>query len=223
MPYLAARRDWNVVSWTLIFAAVFTLLPAAWFGFAGNLALLGQWSSQEFSTQFGQNEIWFPNQALRGVLMRYLTVIDYSQLPDSNYPLVHFAAVDARTVRAIWVVLAGLVYCGLLVIAHLRKDSDGLIEHGLAFCLLALLEPFTQKYALVVLLWPAIVAGRLIRLSAVRILVYMTAALVLIQPLAPRAAAQRLLQVMGLDFAATALLAIAMAYASLQEENNLTL
>ena len=35
-----------------------------------------------------------PNQSLRGVLMRYFTVIDYSRVPDSNYPQVNIAAFD---------------------------------------------------------------------------------------------------------------------------------
>jgi hypothetical protein len=40
--------------------------------------------------------------------------------------------------------------------------------------------------------------------------------LVLVQPLAPGSAAQRLLQVIGLDFAATSVMALSLAYASLK-------
>ncbi|MBI2150400.1 MAG: DUF2029 domain-containing protein, partial [Acidobacteria bacterium] len=78
VPYLLARRDWKVVSYALVFLMAFTLLPSFYFGFRGNLDLLGQWFSQEFQTQLSESEIWFPNQSLRGVLMRYLTVMDYS-------------------------------------------------------------------------------------------------------------------------------------------------
>jgi hypothetical protein len=83
----------------------------------------------------------------------------------------------------------------------------GLTE-ALAFTGLILLQPFSQKYALVVLLWPAIVAGRLVGQDARgRVLVYAAIAAALVQPLIKGAAAQRLLQALGFDFLATALLA----------------
>ena len=82
----------------------------------------------------------------------------------------------------------------------------GLAE-ALAFTALILLQPFSQKYALVVLLWPAIVAGRLAVSNPARSLLYAAIGLTLVQPLINGAAAQRLLQVLGLDFLATALLA----------------
>jgi hypothetical protein len=93
----------------------------------------------------------------------------------------------------------------LIVAARYRKTMFGLTE-GLAFAALVLLEPFSQKYALVVLLWPAIIAGRLAR-SRARGLLYLAIALALVQALINGSAAQRLLQVLGLDFLATALLA----------------
>ena len=104
---------------------------------------------------------------------------------------------DPATIRLVWAVVAGAAYVALLLIADKRRHSNGWIEHGLAFCLLALLEPFTQKYALVVLLWPALVAGRLVEHAPLKVLIYASIAFVLIQPLVPGAAAQRLLQVLG--------------------------
>ena len=206
VPFLAARREWKVVAWTLAFTGMLLLLPALYFGFNANLDLLAQWTRQEFSTQTGQAEIWFPSQSIRGVLMRYLTVVDYSLVPDSNYPLVHFAELSPGGVRLLWAGLAGLGYAALLVIAaRYRKTVFGLIE-GLAFAALILLEPFSQKYALVVLLWPAIVAGRLAKGRA-RGLLYAAIAVAIVQPLINGSAAQRLLQVLGLDFLATGLLA----------------
>ena len=124
LPYLMVRRQWRVVGWTLVLTTVFLLLPALHFGFGENLDLLAQWARQEFSTQTGQSEIWFPSQSLRGVLMRFLTVIDYSQVPDPNYPLVHVLEMDPGTIRSLWLALAGAAYAGLLVIAALRKDAD---------------------------------------------------------------------------------------------------
>jgi len=220
VPHLAARRDWKVVSRTLGFVALLALLPSFYFGFRGNLNLLGQWFSQEWQTQLGSSEVWFPNQSLRGVLMRYLTVIDYSQVPDSNYQQIHFAALDPELVRAVWLIVAAVAYIGLLGIAARRRHTQGWLEHGLAFCFLALLEPFTQKYALAVLLWPALIAGSLLTKGSVRVLIYISTALVLIQPFTPGSAAQRLLQVLGFDFAAVVLLTVAVLVACLKFSND---
>lgn len=93
-PYLGVRRQWRVLLWTLVFAVVLTLLPAAYFGWRGNATLLRQWASQEFQTQLGAAEVWFPSQSLRGVLMRYLVEIDYAKLPDPNYHNVNLLAFD---------------------------------------------------------------------------------------------------------------------------------
>jgi hypothetical protein len=93
--------------------------------------------------------------------------------------------------------------------ASRRGDSNEWLDHALAFCLVALLEPFTQKYAMALLLWPALTAGSLLKKDlghAPRILIYMATVLALIQPLIPGAAAQRLLQVLGFDFVAASLL-----------------
>jgi hypothetical protein len=81
--------------------------------------------------------------------------------------------------------------------------------------MIAILEPFTQKYALAILLWPAIVAGAIASNQRLRICLHVATILVLIQPLTPGASAQRFLQVLGLDFAAAALLTAVLAAACL--------
>jgi hypothetical protein len=215
LPYLAVRREWKAVGYTAAFVVFLALLPAFYFGVSGNFDLLGQWFAQESHTQLSESEIWFQSQSLRGVLMRYLTVIDYSQVPDSNYARINITAINPGAVRLLWMIVACAIYGGFLVIAHRRRHSDGWLDHGLAFCLLALLEPFTQKYVLTVLLWPALAATGLMTNSRLRILIYCATVLVLIQPLAPGAGAQRLLQVLGMDFAATLLLTLALVAACL--------
>jgi len=141
-------------------------------------------------------------------------VVDYSLVPDSNYPQVHIAALDPGLVRWIWLIVAAAAYAAFLVASGRRRNTNGWFDHGLAFCLLPLLEPFTQKYALAVLLWPALIAGFLIAKPGLRILIYLSIVLALVQPLAPGSATQRLLQVLGLDFAVTLFLTAAIAYAS---------
>jgi alpha-1,2-mannosyltransferase len=216
IPYLAVRREWKTVANTVAFAVFLSLLPSLYFGLSGNFDLLNQWYAQESQTQLGKSEIWFPNQSLRGVLMRYLTVIDYSHVPDSNYAPVNIAAMDPARVRLLWVILAGAIYAGFLLLAHRRRKSNGWLDLGLAFCLLALLEPFTQKYALVILLWPAIAVAGSMNNRPVRILMYCATVLVLIQPLVPGATAQRLMQVLGFDFGAALLLTVAIGAAAVE-------
>lgn len=215
LPYLLVRRNWKQAAWTLGFVLALALVPSLYFGVSKNFDLLGQWFVQESHTQLSENEIWFPNQSLRGVLMRYLTVIDYSRVPDSNYAQVNIAAMNPETVRILWMALAGVSYLGFLFLANRRRSGDGWLDHALAFCLVALLEPFSQKYALAVLLWPALVAAGLMKKPQLRILIYCAATLAVVQPLVPGAAAQRQLQVLGLDFAATLMLTLAVTWACL--------
>jgi Glycosyltransferase family 87 len=209
LPYLAVRRQFKPVLYAIGFVVVFVFLPSMYFGVSQNINLLGQWYAQESGTQLSQSEIWFPSQSLRGVLMRYLTVVDYSQVPDSNYAHINIAAVNPATVRLLWIFFAGGVYVGFLFLANRLRDDEDWATHGLAFCLLPLLEPFSQKYALSALLWPAIIAAGLWHNRPTRMLIYIATILVLVQPLAPGASAQRLMQVFGLDFVATLLLAMA--------------
>jgi hypothetical protein len=172
--------------------------------------------------QLGVKETWFPNQSLRGVLMRYWTVLDYSQVPDSNYPLVHLAVIDPVWIRLLWIIAAGAGYSALLLLANSRRDRDDWVGHALAFSALTLLQPFSQKYVLAVLLSPAIIAARLATQPDVpkRIRALMVAAivLVLIQPLAPGANSQRLLQVLGLDFMASTLMCSVLVWSVWREQ-----
>jgi hypothetical protein len=193
-----------------MFTVALLLLPSIYFGLDGNLNLMVEWARQEFATQTGQSEIWFPSQSLRGVLMRYLTVIDYSQVPDSNYRLVHIAALDPGAVRWLWMISAVVGYACLLALTSRNHKHFSFLPEALAFTTLILFQPFSQKYALVVLLWPALVAGRT-RGDGVsgwqRGILYLAAGLAVVQPLISGAAAQRLMQVLGFDFLVTALVA----------------
>jgi hypothetical protein len=216
LPYLAVRRKWSTAGCTLMFVALFAMLPTLYFGFGNNLRLLREWFSQETHTQLSESEIWFPNQSLRGVLMRYLTVIDYSQVPDSNYVQVNILALNPSSVRLIWMGLAIIVYAAFLWFANQRRQTPDWLGGGLAFCLIAILEPFTQKYALSILLWPVMIVASSQWKARGRLLLYSAAILALVQPLTPGANAQRFLQVLGLDFAAAALITAVFSAACLE-------
>jgi hypothetical protein len=209
VPYLLVRRQWKMVQGAAVILIVLTLLPSFYFGFGKNVDLLAEWFNQEFRIQTGQDEIWFPSQSLRGVLMRYMTAVDYSQVPDSNYPAVNAANLLPRTVRMVWFSTASAIYAAFLALVHSRHKREAWIDAGLAFCLVALLEPFTQKYALVIVLWPALAAGRLFARAPG--LICLSTGLALIQPIMPGSQAQRFMQVLGFDFAAMVVLAVALA------------
>jgi len=221
VPYMAVRRYWRAVGYTMGFLCLLAILPGFYFGFGGNFSLLGQWFAQETQTQISDVEIWFPSQSVRGVLMRYLTVIDYSQVPDSNYPKVNIFAFSPSIVRALWFVIATAAYAFFLLLVQPRRNISEPLQAGLGFCLIALLEPFTQKYVVAILLWPVIVAAKLGPKAPYRTVLYLATILVVIQPVTPGADAQRLLQVLGLDFAAAALLTVVVTAACFQISGNL--
>jgi hypothetical protein len=205
VPYIAARRHFRVAALTMAFVLGLTLLPAAYFGWRGNIGLLRQWVAQEWGTGSLRESMWFPSQSLGGVLQRYLTSIDYSQWPDPNYPRTNFVSMDPRIVRGLWVALAAMGYAGLLLLARTTPRRMSLLTDSLAFCALPLLQPFSHRIELVVLLWPAMLAGALLaRREAFSLwpqaFLYAAVAIEAIEPLVPGGQAQRLFQAAGVDF-----------------------
>lgn len=140
--------------------------------------------------------------------MRYLTVVDYSQVPDSNYAQVNVLSLDPSLVRLIWIILVVTGYACFLWLGNRRRHFPDWLGQALGFCLIAILEPFTQKYALVILLWPAIVLASTEWKSGHSYLLFGATVFALVQPLTPGANAQRLLQVLGLDFMVASLLTV---------------
>ena len=212
LPYVAARRQMRVAFLTGAFAVGLTLLPAVHFGWRGNIALLRQWTAQEWGTGSLGQQAWFPSQSLGGVLQRYLTAMDYSNWPDPNYPHVNFVAMDPRIVRVIWMVLTVIGYGGLLLLARAAPARLDSLTDALSFCALPLLQPFAYRPEMVVLLWPAMTAGALLsRREALprwpRMLLWAAVLLEALEPLTPGSEMQRFFQAAGVDCWATCLLA----------------
>src|SRR5207244_1321573 len=134
VPYLVARRKLAAAAWSLLFTVCLTLLPSVFIGFNRNADLLREWAQQEISIQLGDTEIWFPNQSLRGVMMRYLTYVDYTRVPDHNYPLVNFADFNPYAVAVLWRVAVATIYLLFLAICRWRADDHWKYD-ALAFCL----------------------------------------------------------------------------------------
>jgi hypothetical protein len=214
VPYLVARKRSAVAVLAVALAVLLTLLPAAYFGWHTNASLLHQWARQELGVASTAGEpglIGFPSQSLHSVLMRFFVSLNYAQLTDSDYPKLNLGNFDPRAVEVLWLLLAAAGYVGLLVLARRAKSND-LTVHAVAFCALLLLQPFTQIGDLVILLWPVAVAIAALRddvdLPAwTRAALYVAMSLMVLKPLIPDRNAQRLLQVLGVDFIATSLLA----------------
>jgi Glycosyltransferase family 87 len=214
VPYLLARKRAAVAVLAVALTVILTLFPAGYFGWRTNASLLHQWADQELGVASTAGEpglVGFPSQSLHSVLMRFFASLNYAELTDSNYPKLNLGNFDPRVVEVLWLLLALAGYSGLLLLARRAKSND-LTVHGVAFCALLLLQPFTQIGDLVILLWPIAVAVAALRddgdLSAwTRAALYTALSLMVLKPLIPDRNAQRLLQVLGVDFIATSLLA----------------
>jgi hypothetical protein len=229
VPYLAARRRTRMALQTLVLIGGLTLLPAAYFGWTGNLRLLREWAAQEWATGSLQVGMWFPHQSLSGILQRYLTLMDYSTWTDGNYVQLHLLHLSPVYIPWIWALLAASAYLGLLWMARQTVETGKnrapvLVMDSLAFCALPLLEPFAHRIAFVVLLWPAMVAAALLAREGIpspwsKALIYAAATIEAIEALTPGARMQRLFQILGVDFWATCILAAGLLTAWLEWRN----
>jgi hypothetical protein len=215
VPYLLAIGRRRVAVWTIAVALGLTLAPAAFFGPHKFVQLAEQWGTQEFGVALAAGEpsiIGFPSQSLHSVMMRYFVSLDYSKLSDPHYPKFNVAAANPGVVEWVWALLAVAGYTMLLLFAHREIGGDALAVHGVAFCGLLLLQPFTQTTDMVVLLWPIVVAAAYLRRGGgsprwARATLYVSLSLMTLQALLPTAAVHRTLEVLGTNFWLTCLLA----------------
>jgi hypothetical protein len=219
VPYLAARRQYRVVAITLGVVVLLALVPAVYFGWSGNADLLHQWVEQEWGTGSLSNAIWYPSQSLGGILNTYLNKTDRSKWPDPNYPDLQLFSVDPAVIRIIWITLVGVAYSTLLWVARRKSDSPSWLTDALAFAALPLLQPFAHRIVFVVLLWPLMVVAAVLSREGLtarsKYLLYVAATIFVIEPFLPGSKLHRLLEIGGLDFLATSLLAVGLLIACL--------
>ena len=220
MPYIAVRKGVRAALLMAVFLGGLMLLPAAYFGWSGNVSLTRDWITQERSTSNLTAEAWFPGQSLAGIMERYVTVMDYSKWSDRNYVQLHLLHLNPRLVELMWYGLAGAAYLGLLWVARRASEHSELefpilggvlLTDALAFCAMLLLSPFAHRIAFVVLLWPAIIAAALLARPGfpsprAKLLIWLAVAIETIEPLLSSAKMQRLFQVIGVDFWAACIL-----------------
>ncbi|MGD0697212.1 MAG: glycosyltransferase family 87 protein [Terriglobia bacterium] len=202
LPFLAARGRWRVGVQAFAATGAFTVLPGFWLGWTNLFHLLKQWFLQEQRINALLGDRWYPSQSLRGVMLRYLTRMDYSGLPDQNYRPVNFVSLPAWEVREFWLVLA--IVLGVLALLWVFRCASDVAAHSMFFCSLLIIEPNAQRIAYVTLLWPSLYAGIVLTdqktLRLARWVLLGAAAVAVLEPLVPGAASQRLAQVLGIDF-----------------------
>ncbi len=217
LPLLGLKGARQAVAAALVVALVLTFVPALFFGWSTNLDWLQQWYAQESAISADAGAVWFPSQSFYGVARRHLSVIDYSTMPDPNYRTIHWAELSPQTVRLIWMAVATVCCLALFAGAWRSGESKDLEWMALAFCVLALFQPFAQKHiALTVLLWPALVAAARARGWA-KFALSAAAFMAVYQLLLP-ASMQRLLLVVGIDAAVILLLGLSLLPSTLRRE-----
>lgn len=202
LPFLAVRGRWRTGVQALAATAVFTVAPGFWLGGTNVFHLLKQWFLQEQRINALLGDRWYPSQSLRGVMLRYLTPMDYSGLPDQSYRHVNLVSLPSWEVRQFWLMLA--IVLGLLALLWVYRCAGDGAAYSIFFCSLVIIQPNVRGTIYVALLWPALYAGVVLtdpkapRLA--RWVLMGAAAVTVIQPLVPGAASQRLAQVLGVDF-----------------------
>ncbi|MGE5327683.1 MAG: glycosyltransferase family 87 protein [Deltaproteobacteria bacterium] len=202
IPFLFVRRRWRVGSQALGATVVFTLAPVLWLGWETFFDLFRQWFLQEQRINALLGDRWYPSQSLRGVMLRFLTQMDYAGLPDRNYRHVNFVSLSSTEVRYFW--LASAIALGVLALVWVYRCKEDGAAYSIFFCSLMIIEPNVAHLAYTVLLWPFLYAGLAFTDPKAppwaRRLIGLGATLAVVAPLVPGSAAQRLAQVLGVDF-----------------------
>ncbi len=201
-PYLALRGRWRLGVHASLAAALLTVAPACWLGWKNMFHLLAQWYTQEKRINALLGDKWYPSQSLRGVMLRYLTWMDYSDLPDRNYRHVNLVSWPSIDVRHLWLLLAVLLVVFSLALVY--RCAHDAAAYSIFFCFLLIIQPNVHPIIYVTLLWPALFAGIVMTHQRsprfARWVLKGAAAVAVLVPLVPGASFQRLAQVLGVDF-----------------------
>lgn len=227
LPYLVWRRQWAAVVSMVAFIGVLLYIgPAPIRGFERNAAELNTWyqgmvgssSEKGFGQRDEQNWSWV-NQSIIAVTHRLVRPINYN-LEDPSKPVQTMNVIDVGYKTANWIVLAVSVLLGLGFVAVMpsrrrrtaRSDAE---ELGILFCLMTVASPLARQYYFMWLFLPMTVLmhraafdvrpnvrlGTWLALGAAGILMLLSL------PLFPNT-----IQAWGNNLAATAVLAVALAW-----------
>src|SRR3954451_2859663 len=221
LPYLVWRRNWGAAVATVAFTGMLLyIVPAPIRGFERNAAEVKTWyqgmvgssSEKGFGQRDEQNWSWV-NQSLIAVTHRLVRPINYNQ-EDSNKPprTMNIIDVDYKTANLIVLAVAALLGLGFLAVMPpqarrtARSDAE---ELGILFCLMTVASPLARQYYFMWLFFPMTVLmhrAAFDRRPAVRIATWALLAVAGALMLLSLPAFPTLLQAIGNNLAATALI-----------------
>lgn len=235
LPYFALKKKWKYVLLTIGFIGLINIAPAIYFGFEKNNLLMKTWFEHVIVNQEFHETNGPINLSLKGQLRRCFSQVDYSQRVDGDvqYPPVNVAALSAKQVDLLWLILSAFFSALVMSILWWRtykrrerpdsftqSDSRKVdpLELSLMICLMLLVGPLTSKIYFIALLWPVGClaafafsnSSRQARLT--RIVLIFIAATNFVLPLLPGRSIQRLLLVLGVDFYLNLLLITLLVY-----------
>ena len=227
LPYLLWRRRWASAASMVAFLGIFLfLIPAPVRGFERNASDLVTWyrgmvgssSEQGFGQRNEQNWSWV-NQSIIAVTHRLTRPVNYQQ-DDPAKPPAYMNVLNLDYKTANWVVVAVSVLIGLGFIAVMPPAArvtrlSNAEELGILFCLMTVASPLARQYYFMWLFFPMTVLfhraafdpRRAARRATWALLGIAVCLLILSLPVFPE-----VLQAMGNNLAATALLIAALAW-----------
>jgi alpha-1,2-mannosyltransferase len=214
LPYFAVTHRFRLLGLVAIITAALNLLPAAYFGLAGNRDLIERWYSHVIAGQEFHETNGPINLSLKGQLRRNFTEVNYRKRVDGDhrYAAVNVATFSPSTIDRVWLALSASTFAGGLVLiwlsARTRHSTSGeddlrleALQLGLIICLMLFVGPLTSRVYLVALLWPVVAVGVAAwDHAAVRRALIVVAILSSALPLLPGRTVQRFLLVAGTDF-----------------------
>lgn len=226
-PYLLWRRHWAAAASTVVcLLALLFVLPAPIRGFERNAdelkiwlhGMVGSSSEKGFGQRDEQNWSWV-NQSLIAMTHRLTRPINYNQEDPAKPPrTMNVVEVSYTTANGIVVAVAALI--GLGFIAVIPRQSrmtprSTAEELGLLFCLMTIASPLARQYYFMWLFFPVAVLSRRAaedERPAVRVATWLALGLAGLLMALSLPVFPTLLQALGNNFAATAILAAALIW-----------
>jgi hypothetical protein len=214
VPWFLRKPRRPVLAFFGLALFVLWLLPVAVFGAAHYWSLLHDWYTavRRMGTTYSEF-YYFPSQSLRGILLRYLTLV---APPLKDFPRINLVSLAPQTAVIIWG-LTGLAAYLILVVTMLRSQpGKQWAWDGAVFVIYSLLEPYAVKSGLISLA-PAILISawlftltRRLRAASRANVLFLSACLIsFIQAILQYKPWQRILLTAGLDFWTEILLLVA--------------
>ncbi len=227
LPYLIWRRQWAAVASMVVFIGILLFVaPAPIRGFERNVTELKTWyqgmvgtsSEKGFGQRDEQNWSWV-NQSIISVTHRLVRPVNWNQdEPDKPPRTMNLIDVDYKTANLIVLAVSALLGLGFIAVMPRRErrtprsDAE---ELGILFCLMTVASPLARQYYFMWLFFPITVLIHRAAYDArpgVRLWTWIALAVAGILMLLALPPFPLVIQAWGNNLAATAVLAVALAW-----------